>query len=260
MMASIIIPTFQRAGLLKLGLQSLRWQETAFEHEIIVVNDGLEGEGTKDVCEQYGARYIFSGSRNANGLKPRCPGFAINIGAKFAQGDVVVLTCPEMFHPGTDSLEKVLVPLANGARCLTTPSLVLDDLAGSVLAKVSSGTLDAAAWQAEKLAFEKAMLNGGPFMAHPDMPFFMGMRKSAFLEIGGYDEDFTGIAADDNDLVERLAMHGNPYVRVDAEVVHLFHGVKNYDMSAPAYQHNVNLWKYRRGLIQRNVGWEWGKL
>lgn len=260
MKASIVIPTFQRADLLDLGLRSLRWQETNIAHEIIVVNDGQEQDRTRAVCDKYGARYIFSGHRNTNGLKPRCPGFAINIGAKLATGDVLILTCPEVYHPHVDSLHKILTPLIHGDKRLTTPETVVDDFTGSVLAKARDFELTPAAWESEKRKFTEAKANGGPFMAHRDMPFFMGMQRGEFIAIGGYDEDFTGIAADDNDLVDRLRANGNSYYHVETEIVHLFHGLKNYNMQSDAYRHNVDLWQSRAGQLVRNDGREWGKL
>ena len=97
-----------------------------------------------------------------------------------------------------------------------------------------------------------------PFLANPFMPYFMAVNRQRLVDIGGYDEDFTGIGADDNDLTDRLRASGCRYDFAPAEVIHLHHPKHKNLQSDPRYQHNVNLWKARKGTVVRNKHREWG--
>ncbi len=89
------------------------------------------------------------------------------------------------------------------------------------------------------------------------------MNRNEFFSIGGYDEDFIGIAADDNDLVERLKLNGCRYHVGNFQVVHLCNELLDANkltsrFSDPRYQYNVKLWHERKGTIVRNKNREWG--
>jgi GT2 family glycosyltransferase len=117
-------------------------------------------------------------------------------------------------------------------------------------------------------SFLNAVANGVPL---PDpinycslntlLPFFMAISRDQFMAIGGYDEDFSGIFYDDDDLVERLISNGCYYFQTDALVIHLFH--PRYPASVLESQeglYNKNLYLSRKGIIVRNQGREWGRL
>ena len=81
------------------------------------------------------------------------------------------------------------------------------------------------------------------------------------MSIGGYDEDFTGVCWDDNDIADRLVT-GRQYAVADIELVHLFH--QRHDYKSPdikeRWDHNKAIYDSRRGTIVRNVGRKWGTL
>lgn len=97
-------------------------------------------------------------------------------------------------------------------------------------------------------------------------PFFMGMARQDFFDIGGYDEDFVGVGAEDRDLVERLKGHGCKYHQEpDAQIVHLCHRRSRSDRGLNdgienRLQYNRDLFHRRRGQVVRNEGREWGVL
>ena len=100
--ASILITSFMRPHLLRWNLFSLAMQEIGFDFETIVLNDGIPDE-TEALCREYqdvlNLKYVFTGQRNQGGeLLYRVPGFAINIGARIASGDILIISCAEMFH------------------------------------------------------------------------------------------------------------------------------------------------------------------
>lgn len=79
---SIIIPTYNKRGLLNECIRAIR-QYTCSPYEIIVVDDGST-DGTEEYCRQAGLTFI---------KKPCNSGFpqACNMGMKLASGDVIVL-------------------------------------------------------------------------------------------------------------------------------------------------------------------------
>lgn len=67
------------------------------------------------------------------------------------------------------------------------------------------------------------------FEAHPDavmrgLTGLVGIRKTHFLSLGGYDEELDGWGFDDDDLVSRARQAGHHYVEEEALVHRLEHG------------------------------------
>lgn len=251
---SIIITTFQRTHLLRWGLYSLALQTMPFEFETIVVNDGLLDE-TEEICNEFkeklNLKYIFTGQRNLKGGSVwRVPGFAINIGVKQSTGDILVMCCAEMFHIN-DTIVRLTKPILDNPKLLGIP-LGKDDRNGALLECINknNGTFDLA-------TYNKCV------DLTTTMPFLMALHRSQFIEIGGYDEDFVGIAYDDRDLIDRLLGNGCHYCPTDATTVHLYHPrAKGYyeGEGPPEWDYNKNLYFSRMGKIVRNEGRAWGIL
>jgi glycosyltransferase involved in cell wall biosynthesis len=250
---SIIIPTFQRTHLLRWGLYSLSLQTIPFDFETIVVNDGIQDE-TEEICKEFkeklNLKYLFTGQRNLNGNPVwRVPGFAVNIGVKQSSGDILVMCCAEMLHVN-DTIVRLTKPVLENPKLLAIPA-GKDDREGALLECITknNGTFDQA-------TYNKCVdLNTG-------MPFLMALDRSQFFEIGGYDEDFVGIAYDDRDIIDRLLGNGCSYCLTDAVTVHLYHPRAEgyYDGGGPKeWDYNKNLYFSRIGKIIRNEGREWGK-
>lgn len=251
-LASLVISTFQRPHLLKWGLESIARQQIPFEYEIIVVNDGVMDE-TEKICAEYShrlnVRYIFSGQRNLGGtLNWRVPGFAINIGARQATGRVLLISCAEIYHLNS-TLAALVSPILSNNTLMTIPA-GKDDRSGAFLNSVisSSGGYD------PRLYDTLPDLN-------VRLPFLLALDRVHFNAIRGYDEDFTGIAFDDDDLVGRLLAYGLRYHQTSARIVHLYHPRYVYEtgMNA-AWHYNRNLYLTRQGVLVRNTTREWGKL
>lgn len=250
--ASLLITTYKRPHLLKWGLESLSKQNPDFEWEILVLNDGIPDE-TEELCQGYAenglpVKYIFTGQRNVEGgEKWRVPGFALNIGAKLSQAPVIILSCAEMYHLDSDSIKNLTEPVLENPSRLTIPK-GKDDTEG-FLQQLESTQGDASLQIYDRLPSLNVRL-----------PFAMGLSRERFVDIGGYDEDFTGIAFDDDDIVGRLREDGCHYREVAARVVHLFHGrggKAGHDY-ATKWGHNRDLYRARQGVVYRNLGREWG--
>lgn len=260
-MISLMMPSFKRAELLDIGLWSVSQQIINYDLEIVVINDGII-DNTENVCKKYSAlniKYIFSGQRNLNGeIKSRVPAFAMNIGVKQSKGNIIILSCPEMLHLN-NSFDLIIEPLLQDNNIMTTMKrMTFDDRGGLTSSLIQNKTLIITEEQ------QKNLTEGRKGIDAARMPYFMGLYKSHFVEIGGYDEDFIGYAGDDNDLMDRLKSKGLIYKYTDAKVIHLFHSGTNLNpilhKDNPEWVYNWNLYNKRKGIINRNVGKEWGKL
>jgi GT2 family glycosyltransferase len=168
---------------------------------------------------------------------------------KKANGDILVLCCAEMFHLN-ETINALTQPLMGDSKLLVVPSFGKRDN-GTFLKHLieSNGN------------YKSEMLNGISNI-NILLPFLMALSREQYIAIGGYDEDFTGIASDDIDFVDRLKMNGCIYHKTNAKTVHLYHPRywEQIGLNCPEYRHNKNLWLSRKGQIVRNIGREWGKL
>ena len=213
---SIIIPSFKRSDLLQLGLASIRRQKVNFKYEIIVLNDGIEDD-TREVCDGFEARYIFTGQRNFNGVKWQCPGIVINKGVSEAIADLILITSPEIYFVQDSILQKLFTVASLDPHTIAITK-GYDDVNGEFLKHVANGN-----------TFENFNSKIGLINLHTHYPFCLCMHKGSFLNIGGYRTDFTsGIGYDDMDFYYRLVESGYIYSKQeDLEIVHLFHNRYN---------------------------------
>jgi glycosyltransferase involved in cell wall biosynthesis len=254
MKVSLVLSTINRAHLLELHFLSILAQNFRFcELEIVVVNDGFANDKTKDLCCHYGTslniKYVFAGHRNKDKLIPRNPCLANNIGIQNATGDIVILTCPEIFELNK-CIELLTIPLVNSSKLITIPEYILFDDNNQIT----------------HLLLYKQKISINHLKKHytdVEMPFFLGVWRKELLSIRGYDEDFLdGYAAEDNDLVSRLLKSGLKYFKTKAQIMHLYHGKRcdsAFHYENPKWVHNYNLLKDRRFIITRNINKDWGK-
>jgi glycosyltransferase involved in cell wall biosynthesis len=248
--ASVIITSFNRPELLKFGLESFVGRKLAKDYvEFIVLNDGDPNDGTKEICDSFSELNIrYFNSQHKTEQKWRIPGFAINYGIKESKGEFVFISCAEMYHLD-NTIEIMLDALNKNRNILTIPSLAKDDN-GSLLEKKRKGI--------EIQDYDLTTLEP---LHNIHLPFFMGMDKKRIVNIGGYDEDFTGCGWDDNDIADRLLKSGCRYQRVGCRVVHLYHPRLSFHDPATLTQfnHNRSLYNSRKRQIIRNQGREWGQ-
>jgi len=226
---SVIVPTYNRDELLQHGLKSLRSQ--SLDAEIIVVDDGgSHPSTTRKHCETYGARYIRLESPDR-----RVPSVPINAGVRAATGDIIVLTCPEIYHLQPDTLSLLVEPLYINDTIHTTCK-GWDD-SGAVLTAVRNGeTVSAQIYK-----------NMG--VLQTDFPFFLALHKKHFEAIGGYDEGYLGWGFEDYDFITRIQAHGLHKKVTGAEIIHLSHERFN---DAELLKLNTDRFNAMKGTIVRN--------
>lgn len=249
---SILITSFMRPHLLKWNLFSLARQKIGSKFEVIVLNDGVPDE-TEAVCREYqdmlDLKYVFTGQRNQGGeIIYRVPAFALNIGIRIASGEILIISCAEMFHIN-NTIDLLAAPLKYDPRLLAT-SIGMDD-DGTFLEYVTrhNGDFD---FQAYHQRYPRL---------NTKIPFLMAIHRNEIFAIGGYDEDFTGFAYDDNDFVDRLLDNGCSYCLTQAKTIHLYHVRHDRGLEqSPEYLYNQRLYHSRKGQIVRNTDREWGKI
>jgi len=262
MKVSIIIASFKRPELLNLGLWSLSQQHMKYELETVIINDGIKDE-TEKICNKYknklNTRYIFTGQRNLKDVSIfRSPSLALNIGIKQSKSDIIILTCPEIFHLN-NGINFIVDSLMKNKRILSSPKFISFDKTG----KVKNYLINDLTLNIPNDIMSSLESNNHRCKYASTLPFCMGMYKKEIIDIGGYDEDFTGFAADDDDLVGRLKLNGLTYIFNQANIIHLYHE-KQYGwetrMKNERHIHNVTLFKERKGIIVRNKNRKWGEL
>jgi len=257
--ASILISTYNRSELLKFGLSSIAKQDfNKNDVEIIVINDYLPDD-TERICSEFtdlDIKYIFTGQRNLNSIVSRIPGYAINIGVKIAKGKFIFISCAEIYHLDNTISSMLNVLENNNEKIITT--CVGKEGSGNFLNKLKDGSINIE----NDFNKEKIMENDPATM---QLPYFLGLNRQYFIDIGGYDEDFIGLVADDNDLSERLKKYGCKYHYTNDRIIHLYHerlliNGKTLKIENQYVQQRVDynrkLYKERENIIVRNnKGW-----
>lgn len=267
MKVSLVLSAFKRPELLKLGLSSVLLNKPSFDLEVIVVNDGVLDD-TESVCNSFrqkglDVKYLFSGKRNLDGImKSRVSGFALNIGIKQSSGDIIVLSCPEIYHLN-NALEIIVTNLIASPRSMVIPDLLYFDKTSEVTNYLLTLGDDRLAMRPN---IDTTKLLGGPYgKCHVEMNFLMAIYKDEIMKVGGFAEDMLGYAGEDSDFIERLKLSGLKHLRTDASAVHLFHGGHN-DGTAhwdnPAWVYNYKIFQDRlaKKQIVVNIDKDWGKI
>jgi glycosyltransferase involved in cell wall biosynthesis len=262
---SILIPCYLRPTYLHHQLTSIARQNLdGLDYEIIVLNDGVEDE-TQAVAKQWAdkglnVKYLFTGQRNAGGMKHRVPGFCLNVGVQLSSSDIIILTCVEIYHLN-DSIRLIIETSKNNPNSMVGPDHVYDDDGTLWNCLNSQNQIDIQDCIKQMIAKDAIRREtGDPFISNPYMSFFLAIHRKHLIEIGGYDEDFTGRGAEDHDLVNRLANKGCKYIFVNSQVAHLWHPSPTLDelFSSLEYLHNLRLFRSRAKMIVRNKERLWG--
>lgn len=204
--------------------------------EILLLDDlHTSNDKLRLFCSQHGIKYVHTGKQKNNKVLWRVPGFALNIGAKLSKGDYLILGNAEIYQVSQDTVSKMF-----STGTVAFPRVYDQPNSNAKLENYK----------------QFPRLRG-------DFPFFMGVPRTTFYTIGGYDEDFIGYAWEDTDLCYRLALvSGNQ--EVDAEVIHVWNerGMNNRsyatNLKGSMHEYNKKLFYERQGIPVRNIGKDWG--
>lgn len=231
---SILLTTYARPDDCIKCLNTLLPQKTD-NVEILLLDDlHIRSLELIDFCDNNGIKYVFTGIQKGEKPKWRVPGYALNIGAKLSSGKYLILGNAEIYHMSTDTVEQMYkTNIVSYPRLYDQPP-------------------------------RKDINNYKNFRRlEGRYPFFMGVPKETFFNIGGYDEDFTGYAWEDTDLCYRLELVID-HTEVNADAIHLWNprGTHNRahapNLTNRLYEYNKNLFYSRKGQPIRNIDREWG--
>jgi hypothetical protein len=218
--------------------------------EVIVLNDGNPNDETESVCKLFEGKLesIQYHSTKRDFTRWRVPGYAINYGAKQSKGKILFISCAEMYHLD-NCVDTLIRVVQNKPKALAIPAGKDDD--GSFLSKLNANC-----------SIGDSDYNCLPSLVNIRFPFFMGMRRSEFFNIGGYDEEYTGIGFDDNDIVQRLQGAGCHHVTAGCRVVHLYHprlALRDPKVLRRLKQNEAMFYRKRvSGKLVRNKDKNWG--
>ena len=178
---SVIVPTYNRADMLRAAVDSVLAQDMR-DFELVVVDDGST-DGTLELLAGYG------GALRVLQTRRRGPGGARNAGAKAAHGEFLCfLDSDDEWHP----------------RTLAIVDQVLRDTAAEMVWLRAGPRSDG-----RTLGRLDCFVGANPF----DMDGELGgagcwaaLRRSTFLELGGFEELLP--INEDNELLFRMASRG----------------------------------------------------
>ncbi len=223
---SVVIPTFNRTKALTRCLEGLATQTYPKDRfEVVVVDDG----GSTDLEEGL-PRGAFPGYTRLLRQPNQGPAAARNLGAREARGDILAFTDDDC-RPRSPWISALVETIVREPKAMVG-GRVVNGLSSNLYAQASQ---DLVSFLYEYFPRTRAL-----------RPFFttnnVGVRRTSFLDIGGFDESFRFSAGEDRDLSERWAAEIGPLRVVEGAVVEHFH-----DLTFPRFirQHHT----YGRGAI-----------
>jgi len=232
---SIILPYFERPEVLAITLRSFQALYSESQIEIVIVDDGSHPEMKPRLPAEFTLPTKLVTIRNKDGINPCTP---INIGVAEASSDLILLTSPEIVHT-----ESIFIAMGNSDvgknECLFFNVFALTDKDTNlrlITSESHSAFMEIYASLEPKLE-EGLGLNGniwsnlyGSWYCHPtyrktDLNFLSLMRRSSFLNVGGFDERYRkGSGFDDNEFRRRMISYGfNFRYQGTSAAIHLIH-------------------------------------
>ena len=193
---SVVIPAHNNGAQLRSCLRSLRASDFR-EYEIIVVDDG-SSENISTSAARFGARFARLAAR-------RGPGAARNCGARLARGEYLLFLDSDVcVH--ADTLARILAAFAADA--------ALDAVFGSYDAQPAVSNFIS--------QYRNLLHHFVHQTANPEASTFWAgcgaMRRTVFLDSGGFDSEYDRPAVEDIELGMRLCRAG-ARIRVDKRVL-----------------------------------------
>ncbi len=241
---SIVMTAYRRAPQLSRTLHSIFEQRARLSGglEVIVVEDGDDGGATRAACEPWPVRFFQRARRPEQVYSNQA--VPLNIGIRQARGRVLILQNAECLHATPDVIARLAEIHDPDARPVAAFA--------SVLYLKPDGSPDY--WGSH------------PEHAGPSPYFFCGsLLRSIATDLGGFDENFAGWGAEDDDFAFRLRKSGVKFRFLAGAVVHhQWHEVsRGFGLEENRAYFENKVCRFRGGewqLLRANQGREWGSL
>ena len=239
---SVVINTLNRANLLRNTLESFAWQKCANEFEVIVVN-GPSTDGTAELLAEFDGK-IRVGSCDVANLS-----ISRNVGIAMASGDIVVFIDDDAV-PEPEWLAQIASAYARNS-VGAVGGFVYDHTGYSFQAtyctvdRFGNAKVD---WTvaAPQYSFPKSW----------NFPHLLGanssFRRSALLEIGGFDEEFEYFL-DETDVCVRLIDAGYEVVQLPNAYVHHKFAPSNIRSSNRVTRHRYPIVKNKAYFVLKHA-------
>jgi len=180
MKCSICIATYDRPELLKNTLTSIFQQVVSLPYEVIVVDDGSPGDGTRKVCGEFpGVNYI----RIEREPSYRNPAIARNVAYRAAKGTILICQSDDVIHHSPRCIDHLCSDLRPGYFLLAT--VINVDKQGQMVSDPKGRGYG-----------DKLQVYVSPQRRRP--LFFLGsLYRTDLYTVGGNDEEFTAPSAED---------------------------------------------------------------
>ena len=232
---SIILPYFERPEVLAITLRSFQALYSESQVEIVIVDDGSHPEMKPRIPAEFTLPIKLVTIVNKDGINPCTP---INIGVAEAFGELILLTSPEIVHT-----ESIFIAMGNSVvdknECLFFSVFALTDneINFRIISSGSHNAFMEIYTSLQPKLEENLGHNGdiwsnlyGSWYCHPiyrktDLNFLSLMRRSSFLEVGGFDERYRkGSGFDDNEFRRRMISYGFKFrYQGSSAAIHLIH-------------------------------------
>ena len=193
-LVSVIIPTYNRAGVVGTAIESVL-QQTYASLEIIIVDDGST-DGTEGALRRFGDKITTVRQRNSG------PAAARNRGIRESRGDIVAfLDSDDLWLPEKLERQVGLLERLDGqvSCCVSNVSLAFSDRrpSTSFATALIFPSTDEGTWTnaLEVLSTRFLLFNQA-----------VAIRREVLMEIGGFNEGY--LYMEDYDLALRLALRG----------------------------------------------------
>lgn len=215
---SLVIPTYNRAGLIAATLESALAQVPPF-FEIIVVDDG-SSDHTSSILAPYADRVKLIHVENGGVQRAR------NLGVGAASGTFVALCdSDDLFAPGYVATMQNWLHLHPACNSVYCNFVTFDDdtVHADKFSTAPPGYFDGAVrtgafWEEVPDLYERTLL------FQPLFPSGSIIRRSLYLELNGYDSRFNGVGAEDYEYALRVVEAGGVALCTDAMIRIRRHG------------------------------------
>lgn len=191
-LVSVIVPAYNRAGIIADTIRNL-FQQTYANIELIVVDDGST-DGTVDALKSFGGQIRWTTQKNAG------PAAARNRGIEMAKGEIIAFQdSDDAWHPTKIARQVSLLQRSPESVCCVCNCTI--QLPGIVVRSFEAAPLnppiDEGIWlnPAEVLETRFILFNQA-----------VAVRREVLVRIGGFDESLR--LMEDMDLALRLSVEG----------------------------------------------------